>query len=834
MVLIAWAVILIVSVPAILQVGDVITYETTGVTTGDYESVQASEIIKSEFQGTVANGSLIIVLQSNDVIDAASRDYVLLLQDKILSSHDMKNFTGLTSVYTINALVMDQAVLALGPTMRPTEQQVNSTAFLLWGVPALQLQNWAVSHSDAEAYNATSAQLASYLIQQGANQTQVQLTMGYYGAFAAAWNASGADPALLADPAARAGFSVNAVAPSFIAGLPVADAQKQVMMAVVNSFNLTSFNNPAAVHNFTLGMISQASAITDMVFLQGVYDLGPSYGQSAVDAYVSSVISNGTLATYPVQVPTQYLASLVSTGNRTMLLTLSFSVAGDYVTPDGARPMYDNVNVVRGLIGQVNSETGNAMTAHVTGDAAISADMMSGSMGDVALIEPITIIIIIMLMGILFRSVVAEFLPLGAVAVALGVSQALVFVIGSTVAQIDSITTTILFALLMGVGTDYSIFIVTRYREERIKGATREGAVHTSVTWAGESIVTSGLTVIIAFFAMALASFSFVQTMGLIMGMAIVVALMVALTLVPAILMLVGNRIFWPTTGERWKRFASNIVQKKREGNHGYFHQAASFGVKHAKVMVVVAILVSIPATYVYMTAEPSFDFIGAMGNSESIEGMNALSGDFGAGRIMPTQIVIVGDTSVYHNGEFDVVYLDAIENLTASIAADTSMVQQITGVTRPYGTLVDYRNISYMPEEQRSLLVNSMLQSVGGSNDTVLLTVVLKPEPQSNEAVSYISTLREKVADVRAAEPALAGSTILVGGSTASLYDLSTSISQQFSMIEIIVIVGIFIVLMFVLGSLLLPLFAVLSIAMSIIWAFTLTYLVFGTWLGV
>jgi RND superfamily putative drug exporter len=833
-VLIAWIIILIVSVPAIMQVDEVVSYESTGVTAGDYESVKAAEIISSEFQGSVANGTILIVLQADDVTDTASRDYVLSLQDKILSSTELEDFTGITSAYTINSMVMSQTVLALGPTMRPAEQQVNSTAFLLWGVPALHIQNWAASNSDSEAYNATSVQLVYYLTQQGANQTQTQLTMGYYNAFATAWNSSGADPALLADPVARADVSVNAVAPTFIESLPVADEQKQFMMAVLNSFDLTSFNDPAVVHAFTLGMISQATTITNMTFLQEVYDLGPSYSLYAVYVYVSSVISSGTLATYPVQVPPQYLASLVSPNNQTMLVTLSFSVAADYVTDDGVRPMFDNVDVVRGFIREVNSETGNAMTAYVTGEAAISADMMSSSMEDVALIEPITIVIIILLMGILFRSVVAQFLPLGAVAVALGISQALVFVIGSTVAQIDSTTLTMLFALLMGVGTDYSIFIITRYREERIKGATREAAVHTSVTWAGESIVTSGLTVMIAFFAMALASFSFVQTMGLVMGMAIVVALMVALTLVPAVLMLVGNRIFWPNTGARWKRYATNVIQKKKDGNHGYFHKAASFGVKHAKIVVVTAIIVSIPATYIYVTAEPSFDFIGSMGDSESIQGMNALSEDFGAGRIMPTQIVITGETYVYENGEFDIAYLDAIENLTASIAADTSMVQQVTGVTRPYGTLVDYHNISYMPEEQQALLVNSMLQSVGSSNKTVLLTVVLKPEPQSNEAVNYISTLREQVADVKTVEPELAGSTILVGGSTASLYDLSTSISQQFYMIEIIVVIGIFIVLMLVLGSLLLPLFAVLSIAMSIVWSFALTYLVFGTWLGV
>ena len=833
-VLIAWILILIISVPAILQVNEVVSYESTGVTSGDYESVKANEIITSEFQGSVANGTILIVLQSDDVTDAPSRDYVLSLQDKVLSSTELNDFTGITSAYTINSMVMSQTILALGPTMRPAEQQVNSTAFLLWGVPAIHVSNWGISYSDSDAFNTTSVQLVTYLTQQGASQEEIQLTMGYYYAFAAAWNATAADPSLVADPVARADFCVNSVAPDFIASLPLTGEQKQVMMGVLYSFDLTNFNDPDAVHAFTLDMISQASTITNMTFLQEVYDLGPSYSPEVVDSYVSSIISSGTLATYPVKVPTQYLSSLVSSNNQTMLVTLSFSVAADYVTEDGFRPLFDNVDIVRSLIGEVNNETGNAMTTYVTGEAAISADMMSSSMEDMALIEPFTIIIIFVLMGILFRSVVAQFLPLGAVAVALGISQALVFVIGSTVAQIDSTVLTILFALLMGIGVDYSIFIITRYREERIKGAAREEAVHTSITWAGESIVTSGLTVMISFFAMALASFSFVQTMGLVMGMAIFVALMVSLTLIPAVLMLVGNRVFWPNTRQRWKRYANNVMQKKKEGNHGYFHQAASFGVKHAKIVVVVAIIVSIPATYIYLTAEPSFDFIGSMGDSESIQGMNALSEDFGAGRIMPTQVVITGDTYVYENGEFNIAYLDAIENLTASIAADTSMVQQVTGVTRPYGTVVDYHNISYMPEEQQALLVNTMLLSVGSSNKTVLLTVVLKPEPQSNEAVAYISTLRELVIDTQTIEPELAESTILVGGGTASLYDLSTSIGEQFGMIEIIVVIGIFIVLMIVLGSLLLPLFAVLSIAMSIVWSFALTYLIFGEWLGV
>ncbi len=89
-VLIAWILILLCSVPAILQVDDVVSYETMTVDSGHYESLQAMDIISTEFQGTVANATIIIVLQSDNVTDAASRDYVLNLQDRISSTDELK------------------------------------------------------------------------------------------------------------------------------------------------------------------------------------------------------------------------------------------------------------------------------------------------------------------------------------------------------------------------------------------------------------------------------------------------------------------------------------------------------------------------------------------------------------------------------------------------------------------------------------------------------------------------------------------------------------------------------------------------------------------------
>jgi uncharacterized membrane protein YdfJ with MMPL/SSD domain len=823
MVLVIWIVALLISVPAILQVNSVIDYQQTEGATGNFESVQAQDIITQEFQKSVANGSLLIVLQADNITDLRSRDFVLGLEQSIQNSPDLKDFQSVTTVYSASQMVIGQYIAQLGPMLRPTQSQINQSAFLLCGIPALHASNWNQSHSDPIAFNLTQAELIAYLQQQQADPNMTALAIGYYHAFAAAWNST----ASITNPIDRANYCVNAVAPIFINGLPLPAAQKQMMIAVLNGFNLTNYNNAAMVHAFTLGVVGGSASITNTTFLQQVYDL-PNYNASTVAALAQSVVSNGTLATYPIKIPTQLTTNFVSPNNRTMLVMVSFTVTSSYTKPDGDKPLTDDVGILRNIISGLKPTNDRSITTFVTGDAAMTADMQTSSTHDMDLIMPITITIIIVLMGILFRSVLGEFLPLGAVGVALGISEALVFVIGSTVAQINSMTLTMLFSILMGVGTDYSVFIIMRYREERIKGADREKAVHTSVAWAGESIVTSGATVVIAFFAMASSSFAMVQTMGLVLGMAILVALLVALTLIPAILMLVGNRIFWPTTGERWKKFSTRVMEKKRAGNHGYFHRAATFAVEHSKVIVVTAIIVSIPTTYLFITTETNFDFIDSMGTPESIQGMSAMTSDFGAGRILPTQIVITGDTLVYDGTSFNTTYLNAIDNITAKIAADPT-VGHVTGITRPFGQWVDYSNTSSLSAEN----LQQMLQSLGSDNKTVLLTVVLNQQPESSAAVNSIPTLRNEIAAAKSLQPALASSTILVGGSTASVYDLSLTLTGQFNNIEIIVVIGIFIVLMMVLGSMLLPAFAIVSIAMSISWSFAATVLVFGVWLG-
>ncbi|MCX6650123.1 MAG: MMPL family transporter [Methanomassiliicoccales archaeon] len=838
LIIVIWVIALLASVPAMMSLNDVVSYSSNMASGEDTsESGLAANIIAENFQSSVSNSTLIIVLQSDDMTGTDARDYVIELQQN-LESADLPYLESTSSIYSYAGQIIYMTVTTLGPEMYSAETQVNQSAFLLWGIPALHVQNWAgyyatdsnETNASAYAYSATMGTLSSYLV--GADANTSALTYGYYGAFAATWNYTASNISLVTDPAVRGAYCVGSVAPTFINSLPLEESSKQVMTSVLGSFNMGNFNNQTVVHAFTLGMITNMAGVSNMTFLQEVYDLGPTYNPIDVYFYVLSLLSTGTLDTYPVAMPDQLISGFISPNNRTMLMMLSFSVSASFISEDGSFSTTDVVPEVRDILDEAKEDTGYEVTTYVTGEAAISADMKEDSGKDMSLIEPITIIVILVLMGYLFRTVVGQFLPLGAVGVTIGVSEAMVFILASTIFDVNYMISTILFALLMGVGTDYSIFIVTRYREERIKGANREEAVHTSLTWAGESVATSASTVIIAFLAMATAKFAFVQTMGLVMAGAIIIALLVALTLIPSILMLVGNKIFWPTTGKRWEKYATKFMEKKKAGNHGYFHKAATFSVNHAKVVLIAAILVTVPTTYLFVTTETSFDFIGAMGDSESIGGMRTLTDDFGAGSITPTQIVVTGETVIYDGTTFNYAYLDALNNVTATIAAQ-SEVQKVTGITYPYGEPIDYRNLTYLPDEERAQVMSSMLSCMGKDNKSMLLTVILVDQPQSAGSVKFMHELRGEMADAKDQEPLLADSQILVGGTTAALYDTSQSTSAQFTNIEILVIIGIFVVLMIVLGSILLPTFAVISIAMSITWAFALTNFVFGTLMG-
>ena len=838
LILIIWIVTLLCISPAITKVNEVLVYQESEMVEGDTESLIAQRIIDEQFPVALANSTLMVVLEGQDVGSAEVRDFCLDLGDRATAADGLAYLEDFTSVYSASEAMIYALASELGPVMAETEYQVNMTASLLYGIPSLYLGNWmytdpalSILERDYAAYQTTVASMP-YLL-ASADETTAQLSYQYLGAFCYAWNSTYDDPVLTSDPQSRAEAAVGTAAPAFIALLDYPDDQKAIMYAVLVSFDLSSFTNLTLIHQFSVSTVAAFASVDNLTFMEEVYALGPEFAPEELAAFSRSVVATSTLPELPVQLPPEYLSSLVSPDNTTTLIVLSFSKDSGYVE-GGEKPIVNNVVDLREMVSESRAlYLSSEYKTYVTGDAALTADMEDSMMNELSLIEPVTIIMIIVLMGIFFRSVVAQFLPLGGVMVALGVSQAFVFVVGSLVADIHYSVVTMLFSILMGVGTDYAIFIVARYREERIKGHNREEAVRTSVTWAGESISTSGATVMVSFFALSIADFSMIRTMGLVLGVAIAISLLVALTLVPSLIMLFGNRIFWPTRGARWYRFAEKVMERRSQGHRGYFFKAANFSIKHAKTVLLAALLISVPTTYVFLNAETSFDFIGGMSSGvESNEGIIAMTDAFGAGRIMPTQVAVVFDTPVYSDGNFSLDKLETVDDIAAVIAA-TDNVKQVTGPTNPKGDHIDYANLSEMAPEVSASYEAMMLQLVGVDGRTVLFTVILEAGPMTPESLDTVALLRDELAALKAADGAISSSTIYVGGASAVIYDLKIDLDQQFRTMEIMVVIGIFIVLLIVLGAVILSAFAIVSIMLSITWAFAATVGLFSYGLG-
>ncbi|AMK13615.1 MMPL family transporter [methanogenic archaeon mixed culture ISO4-G1] len=298
---------------------------------------------------------------------------------------------------------------------------------------------------------------------------------------------------------------------------------------------------------------------------------------------------------------------------------------------------------IRNFIDEVAEATGFTGAHYLTGSSAMSYDMEHDALEDISKIDPFTVLMILLLVGLFFRSFVSSATPPLTIGVAFAVTMALIFGLGH-ILNIFFLTNMMILVSMMGAGCDYCIFIIARYREELRTGLSHDEALHQAIVWAGESITISGASVIIGFGAISVCDYAMISTMGICLALGILVALIAALTLIPAMLQLIGDRVFWPTKMDAykeggkatkgWYAWCGNV------GNR-YFHRSADFSVKHAKAIAVVAIMITAPAVYVMTSGEESYDMISSMLGGESGEGMEYIDDYADQGLVMPNYTLI-------------------------------------------------------------------------------------------------------------------------------------------------------------------------------------------------
>ncbi|MET8981850.1 MMPL family transporter [Streptomyces sp. NPDC004539] len=236
-------------------------------------------------------------------------------------------------------------------------------------------------------------------------------------------------------------------------------------------------------------------------------------------------------------------------GRYTMtLVQMDSRNAGQPKQADAAKVLRDDVKALA---------RGTDLQVKLGGSAAQALDQQDSSKRGEALIGIGTFVIILVTLLIIFRAPILAILPLILIGVVAVIANGLIaYATKLFDLQANSSISSILIVVLFGVGTDYFLFLMFRYRERLRAGDEPKQAMVNAVARVGEAIASAAGAVIIAFLALALSTLGFLKQMGPALAIAVSVTLIAGLTLIPAVVSLIGPRIFWPS--KSWRKEPSD------------------------------------------------------------------------------------------------------------------------------------------------------------------------------------------------------------------------------------------------------------------------------------
>ncbi len=193
-------------------------------------------------------------------------------------------------------------------------------------------------------------------------------------------------------------------------------------------------------------------------------------------------------------------------------------------------------------------------------------------------------------------------------------------------------TNVFLIVVLFGAGTDYCLFLISRFREEMTDADAAAPAVRTTVRTIGETIASSAGTVIVGLATMAVAELGLYNTTGPSIAIGVAIALLAGLTFTPALLTVLGHYAFWPR-------------KPRHIGERGVWHAWAGKVVKRPLVALIVPVVVLVPLAIYSTGLARDFDLLGDLPKKEETrQGFNVLAEHFGPGQMQPLTVVALDE----------------------------------------------------------------------------------------------------------------------------------------------------------------------------------------------
>jgi RND superfamily putative drug exporter len=443
--------------------------------------------------------------------------------------------------------------------------------------------------------------------------------------------------------------------------------------------------------------------------------------------------------------PLDPAAPAVNAAQTTGYSTVTYAAGAGEVTPEQQDA----------LLAAVADGRGTGLTVEVTGEAVQEPPHIGG------IAEALGVVVALGVLAVTYGSLVLAGMNLLTAIVGVGIG-----VLGVTIAtgftDLSSTTPTLAAMLGLAVGIDYALFIVSRYRQELRRGRDVGDAVATAVGTAGSAVLTAGLTVVIALAGLSVVGIPFLTQMGVAAAATVVVAVLVALTLVPAVLSRLGRRAL-----PRKQRTAVTGEDAAVPHGRGFLAGWIATVTRHR----VLALLLSVAALGAITVPAFSMQTTLVQTPAEGSTGARAeqlLAGGFGPGFLGPITVLFDGGGAVQ----------------AATAAGDAiAGLDDVAMVTPP-------------------------VPNADGS--AALVTVIPKSGPTD-------PATEQLVADLRAELAGTAGATAAVTGATAVSVDVAASLNDAMPVYLALVVGLALVLLILVFRSLLVPLVGVLGFLLTI-----------------
>jgi RND superfamily putative drug exporter len=363
---------------------------------------------------------------------------------------------------------------------------------------------------------------------------------------------------------------------------------------------------------------------------------------------------------------------------------LQLNLAGNQGTTLGL----ESVTSVRNILKHLPPPPG--VNVYLTGAAPLMSDMQESGNNSILKITAVTAVIIFAMLLFVYRSFVTVVLLLVMVGIELGAARGIVAFLGhNDILVLSTFAINLLMSLAMAAGTDYGIFFLGRYQEARQAGEDPETAYYSTYRGVAHVVLASGLTIAGALFCLSFTRMPYFQTMGIPCAVGMLVAVAVALTLVPAVIAL-GSRInlFDPKRriGIRgWRRVGTVIVRWPAP-------------ILVATCAIALLGLLTLPG---YKTSYNGRLYIPA--DIPSNLGFAAADRHFSQARMMPEVLLIEADHDMRNAADFLVL------NKLAKGIFRIPGISRVQGITRPEGTPIEHTSIPFLISLQNAGQLQTM-----------------------------------------------------------------------------------------------------------------------------